>query len=339
MVRRLNFSTYLKAARTVAGNYIRDKNPVYASFKVTSRCQFTCDFCNVWTNKRKDLTTDQCIKILKNLGRSSIFLCSFEGGEPLLRGDIEELMKEANRQPFYLMFTTSHRKLMEVPWERYQQYVDFLEISIDEGHDNPHFFDWLSDINKFDMVVCVQTVVREQDQFRMEEKVKRCYDAKCKILLMPAVTLEGTKHRFPQFDKFESEVARLKKVFPKTIITPQSFFRRVKMKKGGCSPNSIVIDSDGALYYPCRTLERKAIYLYEEDLTTYLNSVQANNERGCMAVCEKQCGWYQFFATAGFTRLSDFKDAVDPYLGDIFGNFSSIFGNGKKPVPPVQTPA
>lgn len=93
----------------------------------------------------------------------------------------------------------------------------------------------------------------------------------------------------------------------------------MKMKKGGCSPNSLVIDADGTLYYPCRTLELKAIKLQDSDLMEFINSERAQADRHSMANCERQCGWYQYFATAGFTHISDFWDAFSPYFLDFMG--------------------
>ena len=324
MVRSLPPSKYASTAKHLLQNWVREKNPFYASLKVTLRCQFTCDFCNIWSSPKYDLSTEDLKKIIRNLGRSSIVMTSFEGGEPLLRRDIEELLIEASKQPFYLMFTTSQRKLLSYPWEKYQKYIDFLEVSIDEGHKNLELFDVLHEINSYDMVVCVQTVVRKQDQNSMEEKVLRCFEAGCKILLMPATTLEGAEDGFPEFEAFEKEVMRLKAKYPRVIITPNSYFKRMKMKKGGCSPNSLVIDADGTLYYPCRTLELKSIKMQDNDLMEFINSQSAKEDRHTMANCERQCGWYQYFATAGFTHVSDFWDAFSPYFLDFMGKQKKV---------------
>ncbi|MDA3885831.1 MAG: radical SAM protein [Candidatus Delongbacteria bacterium] len=317
-IRKLSFSRYLDVLKYSGRNFINEKFPFYASLKVTSRCHFHCKFCDMKYFQTPDLPTDDLKKIIRNLGRSSLFLLSLEGGEPLLRNDIEEILKETYKQPFYLLFTTSQKNLLEYPWEKYQKYIDFLHISIDEGHDNMHLFDSLKEINKFDMIVCVQTVVAKEDQPYVEDKVKRCYDSGSKILLMPAVHLDNTEDHFPDFDKLEAEIKRLKKIYPETIITPNAYFKEVRKKKGGCSPSSIIIDADGSLFYPCRTLKKKTIKLQEEDLMEFLNSSTAINDRKTMANCTRQCGWYQYFATSRFSGISDFFDATGPYMREFF---------------------
>ncbi len=320
-IRKLTFGRYLKILfYTLKNNFGSggEKYPFYASLKVTSRCHFACKFCDMKDFQTPDLCTEDIKKIIRNLGRSSLFLMSMEGGEPLLRNDIEELLIEAHKQPFYLLFTTSQKNLMEYPWEKYQNYIDFLHISIDEGHGNLHLFDQLKEINKFDMIVCVQTVVAKEDQDKLEEKVSKCYYSGSKILIMPAVHLDNTEDHFPDFDRLEKQIRKLKKDYPETIITPNSYFSAVRKKKGGCSPSSIIIDADGGLFYPCRTLKEKRIKLQDTDLTKFLKSGLSSELRKRMSLCTRQCGWYQYFATSRFSGLSDFFDATGPYLREFF---------------------
>lgn len=316
-MKRLPLAKYSKTAWSLLSDGGRSL-PYYASFKVTSVCHFSCSFCNIWKGPKETLSREDSLAILKNLGRSSIFMTSLEGGEPLLHPHIEDILEEGHRQPFYLMLTTSQRNLLEYPWEKWSKWVDFLEISIDEGHRNLELFDALPEMRRHGLVISVQTVVRAQDQADMARKTEICARNGMKILLMPAVELEGAKHDFPEFLSFEKEVLDLKKRYPTTVITPKAFFRRVRMKQGGCSPSSIIINSDGSLYYPCRTLERKACNLVHTDLMEYIRSQEAVGYRQEMKTCERACGWYQYFATPGFLNPVEFWDAFRPYAGDFW---------------------
>src|SRR2546422_2682041 len=93
----------------VAGRILRNKMakeaiyPFYCSFKLTRRCNFTCSFCNCWhvKNRWKDMPTEDVKAVLDNLARSSVIVCSFEGGDPLVRDDIEELLKYQYQKPWY----------------------------------------------------------------------------------------------------------------------------------------------------------------------------------------------------------------------------------------------
>jgi MoaA/NifB/PqqE/SkfB family radical SAM enzyme len=320
MPRTLPPSKWIRTFGHWLDNSVRGvRHPFYASFKVTNRCAFTCSFCNIWKMDKHDLDTETLLRILRNLGRSSVLLVSFEGGEPLLRKDIKILLEEARRQPFYVMFTTSQRKLVKYPWEEYARYIDFLEISIDEGHENLELFEQLPQMCGYGMDVTVQTVVREEDLGAMEEKVKLSRAAGARILLMPAVELEEAIHAYPPFQKFEAAVKALKKRYPATIITPNGYFRRVRMKRGGCQPDSLVINADGTLAYPCRPREDRGIRMDLVDLKTWLKSGEATEARATMAACERQCGWYQYFATPTFSSLRDLPDALRPYFHSFFG--------------------
>ncbi len=70
---------YAQAVKHIVQNMAHERFPFYASFKVTLRCMYSCEFCNCWRGPKNDLPTEDIIKILQNLGRSSIMMTSFEG--------------------------------------------------------------------------------------------------------------------------------------------------------------------------------------------------------------------------------------------------------------------
>jgi hypothetical protein len=136
---------------------------------------------------------------------------------------------------------------------------------------------------------------------------------------MPAVELEEAIHAYPPFQKFEARVKELKRRYPATIITPNGYFRRVRLKRGGCQPDSLVINADATLAYPCRPREEHGIRMDLVDLKSWLKTSEAAQGRATMAACERQCGWYQYFATPAFSSLRDLPDALRPYFHSFFG--------------------
>ncbi|MBD3344387.1 MAG: radical SAM protein, partial [Chitinivibrionales bacterium] len=167
---------YLPTAKGMLSNRLAGESiyPFYASFKLTSRCHFGCPFCNVRHNRTPDLSTRDIQRILDNLSRSSILMTSFEGGEPLLREDIGELLEYASRCKFYLLFTTSVRNLLEYPLHTYARYIDFFHVSIDEGHNNLDMYDLLPELTKLPTQVSVQVVVTRDTVDALEKKVAQC---------------------------------------------------------------------------------------------------------------------------------------------------------------------
>src|SRR5437899_2280203 len=170
----------------VAGRILRNKMakeaiyPFYCSFKLTRRCNFTCSFCNCWhvKNRWKDMPTEDVKAVLDNLARSSVIVCSFEGGDPLVRDDIEELLRYQYEKPWYLLFTTSERDMQaRYPMPKYGKYIDFLHISIDEGHKNLDMYDELEEYTKWGSIVTVQIVVTKNDIGALEAKTINLIDS------------------------------------------------------------------------------------------------------------------------------------------------------------------
>ncbi len=292
--------------------------PFYASLKVTDLCGFRCSFCNVWKNPAKDMDTEDVKKALRNLGQSSVVLTSIEGGEPLLRKDIEEILRAAHEQPFYLLFTTSVKNILDFPLDKYSQWIDLFHISIDEGHDNLELFDALPELINYPWILCVQTVVRDCDLEALPEKVRRCATCGAKILIMPAVELDDAEHSYPDPAQFRSEVMELKRTYPNTVLTPRRYLDAIN-GESGCSAASIIIDSDGGLFYPCRTLIDKPVNLTETSLIEYLESDDAKERRKAMKNCDRNCGWYQYFAIDFFTAPGEVLDSLRPYWADLLG--------------------
>ena len=73
----------------------RAKAPFYVQFELTEKCNNKCYFCynplgHVTGN---ELTTNQVKNILEQLREMNVFRINFNGGEPLTRKDIKEIIK------------------------------------------------------------------------------------------------------------------------------------------------------------------------------------------------------------------------------------------------------
>jgi MoaA/NifB/PqqE/SkfB family radical SAM enzyme len=316
MIRRLPAAKYLRVARALFANKLAGDglHPFYASFKLTRRCRFACPFCNVKDEPIPDRETGAIKRVLDNLSASSVLLVSFEGGEPLLRNDLGELLRYAHSKNFYLLLTTSERRLENYPLLEYATYVDFFHVSIDEGHDNLEMFERLEEFRGYETRLSVQTVVTRGTIAALARKAELCFRANAGLVVMPAVHMNGTVDVFPDLDALGAEVERLKRTYPETISTPDGFFRAAR--HGRCSPASVIIDSDCRLYYPCHILERKGPDLSEVPLMDYLRSDEAGRRRKIMRACERRCGWYQYFSTESYVApvslLRTLKSALSP---------------------------
>jgi MoaA/NifB/PqqE/SkfB family radical SAM enzyme len=314
-MKKLPLRKYLKTAEYAFLNYLSRENiyPFYASFKVTHKCSLKCSFCNVWMEKTPDLPKEDVFKVLDNIANSSIVVLSLEGGDPLVRKDLGEILEYAHKLPFYLFFTTNGNLLDKRPMKEYGKHIDYLHISIDEGHENLNFFDRLEEFQRYGPEICIQIVVTKDTISNLEEKVKRISGVGARTVIMPACHLDGTDDYYPNPNEFRDEILRLKKQYKNTITTPKGFLDNIN-KPHGCSTSSIIIDSDGGLFYPCRTVGKRLYNFTEGSFNNFISSNKAKKARNEMEKCNRCCGWYQYFATDVFASPFTIFSALSPYL-------------------------
>ena len=242
-MKRLPIKKYLETLGYAFSNKLAGDSiyPFYASYKVTHKCNLRCDFCNVWMENTPDLSKEDVFKVLDNLGNSSVVVLSLEGGDHLVRKDLGEILQYAHQKPFYLFFTTNGHLLDKRPMKEYGKHIDYLHISIDEGHDNLEFFDRLEEFQSYGPEICVQVVVTKDTMGALEDKVKRVYGVGARTVVMPACHLDGTDDYYPDPAKFRDEIIRLKKQYKNTITTPKGFLDNIN-KPHGCSTSSVIID-------------------------------------------------------------------------------------------------
>jgi len=301
-------------------NMVRQEQvfPFYASYKITTHCDRRCPFCNMHLEKVRNLETDEVFRVLDNIAGSSIFLLSMEGGDPLLRKDIGEILKYASTKPFMLLFTTSGEQFHRIDMEEYRKYIDFLHISMDEGHGNVYLYDKVKEFVKWGPVVCAQIVVRSQDMGVLKTKIRKCHEAGAKAVVMPACHIPNTEDMLPDPKEFVALVMNLKKKYPNTIIDPDRYLMDFE-RPHTCNAASIIIDADGSVFYPCRTLEEKPFSLLETPLNEIVQSAEAQKRRKMMRRCDRHCHWYQYFATASFSSPAEFLGSIKPYITNILG--------------------
>jgi MoaA/NifB/PqqE/SkfB family radical SAM enzyme len=314
-MKKLPLSKYLRTMRYAATNYLAREciYPFYASFKVTHICSLKCSFCNVWKEKTPDLPKQDVFKVIDNIADSSIIVLSLEGGDPLVRKDLGEILQYAHQKPFYLFFTTNGHLLDKRPMKEYGKHIDYLHISIDEGHGNLAFFDRLEEFQSYGPEICIQIVVTKDTLPALEKKIKRVHEVNARTVVMPACHLDGTDDFYPDPQHFKTELLRLKKLYPNTITTPKGFLENIN-KQHGCSTSSVIIDSDGGLFYPCRTVGQHLYNFTEGSFMEFLRTEEAKKARYSMNQCNRSCGWYQYFATDVFASPRSLYSSLSPYI-------------------------
>jgi len=104
--------------------------PYHAQWLLTRRCNYRCRGCSVWRGAEDDreLSTGEVKRGLDILRRLGVVEIVFSGGNPLLRGDVGEILDYASR---YFVTTVYDNGSMAAERIEDLRSVDFVAISLD----------------------------------------------------------------------------------------------------------------------------------------------------------------------------------------------------------------
>jgi len=111
------------------------KVPFSMYWIITERCSNNCRYCNYKNTassaelKAQELSTEQVKNVLREMSRAGCRKIQFTGGEPLLRDDIVEILKQAKDCGMYIGLSTSGVGLMRHP--DIYKYLDMVFVSLD----------------------------------------------------------------------------------------------------------------------------------------------------------------------------------------------------------------
>ena len=109
--------------------------PLWLLAEVTYRCPLHCAFCYNPTDYDKytqnELTTEQWLKVLRDARKLGALQLGISGGEPLLRDDIEEIVREAHKLGYYSNLITSGVGLTEKRISEFKEGgLDHIQLSM-----------------------------------------------------------------------------------------------------------------------------------------------------------------------------------------------------------------
>ncbi|MFP3205149.1 MAG: radical SAM protein [Metallosphaera yellowstonensis] len=306
----------LKALKWFVSSQLLGKwySVAYATFKVTSRCNLRCTFCNpsYYSGELQEADTKGMKTIIDNLRDSTVTVLSFEGGEPTMRRDILELLRYAHDGSFYVMLTTNGYRLRDEEFlSELSEVVDFLHYSVDEYHWNVKALDDLCRFREYGLKVNVQTVVTRYNINTLEEKVRKVRECGYKILLMPAVDYPGAKVKLsPDPEQFHKVLSHLKERYGSTLNNSWGFIRALK----GEAPKkltsyAITIYPNGDLPYPDDINGEIIGNLRESKLEDLLTSQRARKLRERM-LRDSASYEYLHLQTASFNSVRDLAGYV-----------------------------
>jgi MoaA/NifB/PqqE/SkfB family radical SAM enzyme len=217
-----------------AENALASRSPRIVYLEVTKRCNAFCDFCPYWQTHRRDELIDYS-PIVRKLDP---FCVTFTGGEPLLRKDIVELVRQVTslpRRPYtallsngWLMSTEKARALRAAGLEQISISLDF----VGEGHDKQRGLPGLyrriaervPDWKAAGLRVVINTVIMESNLDHILPIVDLTSDWGVLVSFSCYSTLKTDSpgelvgnSRLPELRRIISEVRRLKRRRPHII--------------------------------------------------------------------------------------------------------------------------
>ncbi len=110
------------------------KRPFQVLLQVTNRCNMTCDFCDFWPNgvaPQLELTTDDFRRLAAQLAELGTMFISVEGGEPLVRKDIIEILRALSKRHVTCLYTNGWFVTPKLAHDIFEAGVTQVGVSID----------------------------------------------------------------------------------------------------------------------------------------------------------------------------------------------------------------
>lgn len=83
-------------------NWFNKKIPRVVVFRITNKCDLKCSYCNLWNQKTKEIDKETIFSVIDQICKENMFMC-LSGGEPLLREDIDDIIKYlANKKRIFV---------------------------------------------------------------------------------------------------------------------------------------------------------------------------------------------------------------------------------------------
>ncbi len=121
----------VKQPLTTCINLLRGR-PILATFQVTLRCNSACGYCDLPLNQgRYELTREEIQRIFADLYADGLRCVLVQGGEPLLRADLADILEDLVSLGLFPTMITNGTRLTEALVERFAALRMPLSISLD----------------------------------------------------------------------------------------------------------------------------------------------------------------------------------------------------------------
>ena len=272
-------------------NLSGEKSPVIAGHKLLYRCNLECKMCPFWRREDEELLTlpDE-VRIMDALARAGVSFLGFEGGEPLLRKDVADILREAHAR-FHTSLVTNGW-LLEHRLPEIAPHLDLLFVSLDgigETHDRlrgiPRSFGRAVQgmrASRSEVPTLISHTVTKDNLDHAEKVVELAERLDIGLTVQIAYDYTTADPMSPERDRLRPTIERLRdlrKSGAPLMESPGYFDAILDSWYGGrpwrCKPwLTINIDPSGRIVLPCYVLQQYqgSLPVWEVDVRQLWNS-------------------------------------------------------------------
>jgi radical SAM family uncharacterized protein len=294
----------LRIYRGIFSNLLGVRVPLFCGHKLTYNCNLRCKMCPFWKRSSKDLSIEREKAILRRIYDSGVCGIAFEGGEPLLRDDLVEILAFSRSLPMHTSLITNGT-LLESRIDEVASYINgVVYVSLD-GLEKTH--DAIRGVSgcfrkavrgvmasRGKVSVTINTTIMAENLHEIEDMIKLAKELDTRISVAVAHDYCNAKASAPARHEIRAIAEKLaemkKKGYP--LVNSASYFKVIaKEKKWACKPWALVnVSPEGHLVLPCyvRNEYASSVSVFETSIKTAISGFDWKEIQNCQN-CSLHC--------------------------------------------------
>jgi pyrroloquinoline quinone biosynthesis protein E len=153
------------AAPFTAANPNQPGNPLWLLAEITYKCPLHCVYCSNpvdYTRYGQEISTEDWLRVLRESRELGATQLGFSGGEPLLRKDLEIMIREARKLGYYSNLITSGIGMNEQRIAAFREGgLDHIQLSFQDS--TKELNDFLGSTKTFDLKMKVAKLIKKYE--------------------------------------------------------------------------------------------------------------------------------------------------------------------------------
>ena len=299
----------LRIYHGLLSNMFGAKVPLFCGHKLTYNCNLKCKMCPFWKRSSKDSNIEKEKAILRQIYNSGACGIAFEGGEPLLRNDLAEILAFSwslplHTNPLHTSLITNGT-LLESRIDEIAPHINgvvYVSLdSLEKTHDEIRGVSGCFRKAVRGIIACrekvsvtINTTIMAENIHEIEDLVKLAKELDIRISVAVAHEYYNAKASAPASHEIKEIAGKLvemkKKGYP--LVNSINYFKVIaKQKKWTCKPWSMVnVDPEGNLVLPCYVRNEYAagVSVLETGIKTAISRVDWKEAKTCQK-CSLHC--------------------------------------------------